>query len=172
MRIVSEAYQHLGRLLKDTVLDDDARPAFNWVDLWYEQTEYPELAEAIDYPALFFDFGSDELTTVGLQEQDVRLITNLYVAVSTLQDTHLEAVERGEGGLHYFELCARVHELLQGYAHPAVGNLDRIGFAPVSTTTNLIVYRLTYASRLFDISPLLRLEGPNPGPEPAKFFDV
>ncbi|MFD2787956.1 hypothetical protein [Hymenobacter rubripertinctus] len=171
MRIVSNAYQHLGRFLKDSVLDDDGRPAFNWVDLWYEQTEYPELAEAIDYPALFFDFGSDDLNTVGLKEQDVRLITNLYVAVSTLQDTNLESVERNEA-LHYFELCARVHELLQGYAHPAVGNLDRIGFSPVSTNTNLIVYRLTYASRIFDISPLVKREGPNPGPEPTKLFDV
>jgi len=170
MRIISNMYQHLGRYLKDKVLDNGGRPAFNWVDLWYEQTEFEELAEAIDYPALFMAFGSDDITTIGLKEQDVRVITEIYVAVNNLQDTNLDSVERGEA-LHYLELCARVHEVLQGYEHPKVGNLDRIGFAPFNARTNLIVYRLTYSSRQFDISPLQKKEGPAIKPEPVNFFN-
>lgn len=175
MRNVKLAYLHLGRKLIDEVKDDNGDPAVHHVDLWYEQTEFPELADGIDYPALFFDFTSADITTIGLFEQDVDLVTNIYVATDSLDDTHLEAAERGDG-LHYLELCARVHELLEGYAHPDCGNLTRIGFAGVSTRTNLLVYRLTYASVVRDHSAMekrrdteegmVALEGP-PKAEPA-----
>ncbi len=151
MRIISEAYQHLGQLIKETILDDNGRPAFHWADLWYEQTEFPDLAEAIDYPAVFFDFASDDIKTLGQLEQDISLLTDLYVAVDTLQDTAIGSPET-PGGLHFLELCARVQEKLQAYDHPSCGNLTRIGFSRFSARTNVIVYRLTYRSQVVDTS--------------------
>jgi hypothetical protein len=162
MRNVKDAYLHLGRKLINEVKDDNGDPAVHHVDLWYEQTEFPELADGIDYPALFFDFTSSDISTIGLFEQDVDLVTNIYVASDSLDDTHLEAAERGDG-LHYLELCARVHELLEGYAHPNCGNLTRIGFAGVSTRTNLLVYRLTYASVVRDHSAMEKRRDTVPG---------
>jgi hypothetical protein len=153
MRIVSEAYQHLGAKLLAEVLDDHQRPALHHADLWYEQTDFPEVAEAIDYPAVFFDFAADTLSSMGQLEQDVKLNTDLYVAVDTLASTAIGTTdaERADG-LHYLELCARVHELLHGYEHASCGNLSRVGFVRHSARTNLIVYRLTYASDLVDAS--------------------
>ena len=151
MRIISNAYQHLGNKLLTEVLTEQGRPAFHWADLWYEQTEFPEIAEGIDYPAVFFDFASEDIRTIGELIQDVGLLTNVYVAVENLQDTHIGSPETPEA-LHYFELLARVQELLQAYDHPSCGNLTRIAFVPMSTRTNLIVYRLTYASRVADTS--------------------
>lgn len=151
MRIISDAYQHLGNKLLTEVLDNDDRPAFHWADLWYEQTEFPEIAEGIDYPAVFFDFASENIATAGELLQDVSLLTNIYVAVENLQDTHIGGPEV-TGALHYFELLARTHELLQAYNHYTCGNLNRIAFVPMSTRTNVIVYRLTYASQVMDTS--------------------
>ncbi len=151
MRILSDAYQHLGNKLLTEVLDNNDRPAFHWADLWYEQTEFQEIAEGIDYPAVFFEFGSDNITTAGELLQDVALLTNVYVAVNNIEDTHIGSSEVG-GALHYLELCARVHELLQAYDHPSCGNLNRTGFAPFSTRTNVIVYRITYSSQVMDTS--------------------
>lgn len=151
MRIISEAYQHLGAKLLAEILDDNQRPAFHWADMWYEQTEYPDLAEAIDYPAVFFDFASDDIKTIGQLEQDVALLTDIYVAVDTIQDTAIGSPET-PGGLHFLELCARMQEKLQAYDHPSCGNLTRIGFSRFSTRTNLIVYRLTYRSQVVDTS--------------------
>ncbi|SHJ75576.1 hypothetical protein SAMN02745146_0082 [Hymenobacter daecheongensis DSM 21074] len=151
MRIVSQAYQHLGTFLKENVLDDHDRPVFNLVDMWAEQTEFPELAEAIDFPALFLAFGSDKISTRGQLEQTIGLLTEVYVAIENIQDTAIGSPEQPEA-LHYFEVCARVHELLQAYEHPAVGNLNRVGFAPFNARTNVIVYRLTYLSEVVDTS--------------------
>jgi hypothetical protein len=151
MRIISDAYQHLGNKLLTEILGELDRPAFHWCDMWYEQTEFPEIAEGIDYPAVFLDFASENITTAGELLQNVGLLTNVYVAVENLQDTHIGSPER-EGALHYFELLARVHEMLQAYDHPSCGNLNRIAFVPMSTRTNVIVYRLTYASQVMDTS--------------------
>lgn len=151
MRIIANAYQHLGQLIKANVLDDNQRPAFHWVDMWYEQTEFQEMAEGIDYPAVFLAFASDDIKTIGQNEQDIGLLTDVYVAVETLQDTAIGSPEL-PGGLHYFELCARVQELLHAHDHPSCGNLTRVGFAPFSSRTNLIVYRLTYHSQVVDTS--------------------
>ncbi len=151
MRIISAAYQHLGTKLLAEVLDNQAAPALHFADLWYEQTDFPELAEAIDYPAVFFDFAADTTTSIGRWEQNVALNTDIYVAVDTLADTAIGSPER-PAGLHYLELCARVHELLQAYQHPSCGNLDRVGFVRHNARTNLLVYRLSYTSQVIDAS--------------------
>lgn len=151
MRILSASYQHLGQKLLTEVLDNDGQPAFHWADLWYEQTDFPEIADGIDYPAVFFEFASGDIKTLGLLEQDVNLLTDIYVAVDNLQDTAINSPEHPEA-LHYLELCARVHELLQAYDHPSCGNLNRIGFARYNSRTNVIVYRLTYSSQVADTS--------------------
>jgi hypothetical protein len=172
MRIISEAYQHLGNKLLTEVLDKKKRAAFHWADLWYEQTDFPELAEAIDYPAIFFDFAADTVSTIGQMEQDVQLNTDIYVAVDTIQDTAINSPEHGDG-LHYFDLCARVHELLQAHEHPSCGNLNRIGFSRYSARTNVVVYRMTYQSQVVDTSPTdIRLPvepGPGAGTPPPPF---
>jgi hypothetical protein len=151
MRIVSDAYQHLGAKLLAEVLDEQGRPVFHWGDLWYEQTDFPELAEGIDYPAIFFDFGADDIATLGVLEQKVRLVTDIYVAVDNLQDTAINSPESTEA-LHFLEICARVHELLQGYANPSCGNLTRVGFGRYNSRTNVIVYRISYTSEVADVS--------------------
>ena len=151
MRIVSEAYQHLGAKLLNEVLDEQGRPVFRWADLWYEQTEFQELAEAIDYPAVFLDFAADTISSIGQLEQNVTLLTDIYVAVASLADTAINSPERPDG-LHYLEVCARVQELLHAYEHPTCGNLNRVGFVRHSTRTNLLVYRLTYQSQVVDTS--------------------
>jgi hypothetical protein len=151
MRIVSDSYQHLGAKLLAEVLDEQDRPVFHWADLWYEQTDFPEVAEGIDYPAVFFEFGAEDIATLGQLEQDVKLYTSIYVAVDSLQDTAINSPERGDG-LHYLEVCARVHELLQGYEHTSCGSLTRVGFDRYNARTNVIVYRLTYASQVADTS--------------------
>lgn len=151
MRILSDSYQHLGTKLLTEVVDEQDRPVFHWADLWYEQTDFQELAEGIDYPAVFFEFAADEIATLGLLEQDVKLFTTIYVAVDNLQDTAINSPESAEA-LHYLEVCARVHELLQGYEHHTCGSLNRVGFDRYNARTNVIVYRLTYASQVADTS--------------------
>ncbi len=165
MRIISEAYQHLGNKLLTEVLDDSQRPAFHWADLWYEQTDFPELAEAIDYPAIFFDFAADTTTSIGELEQDVQLNTDIYVAVDSIADTAINSPERGDG-LHFLELCARTHAQLHGYEHASCGNLDRVGFSRYSARTNVIVYRMSYRSEVVDTSAtdVRRATKPGPGP--------
>lgn len=176
MRIISEAYQHLGAKLLAEVKDGKGRTALRFADLWYEQPDFPDICEAIDYPAVFFDFAADT-SSLGELEQNVKLNLDVYVATNSLADTAIGAnsLDR-EDGLHYLELCARVHELLHGYEHKSCGNLSRVGFVRYSSRTNVVVYRLTYVSELVDISPteLRRATkpGPNPPVGPQPIFDL
>ena len=166
MRIIANAYQHLGAKLLAEVLDNQGLPALHFADLWYEQTDFPELAEAIDYPAVFFDFAADTTSTIGRWEQDVALNTDVYLAVDTLADTAIGSPEQADG-LHYLELCARVQERLQAYQHPSCGNLDRVGFVRHNARTNLLVYRLSYASHVVDVSATDARRPTRPGTGPA-----
>ena len=176
MRIISDAYQHLGAKLLAEILDNQQRPVFSWADLWYEQTDFPEVAEEIYYPAVFFDFAADTISSIGQLEQDVTLNIDIYVVMETLADTAINSPERPDG-LHYLELCACVHEILQGYEHHSCGNLNRVGFARYSARTNVIVYRLTYASSVVDTSATELRRATKPAPPNAftqapKRFDI
>lgn len=148
MRIVKDVYQHLA-----TYLNDQLSPELKWVDLWYEQILIPELGDAIDYPAIFFEISANEIESNGLWEQRVFLRTSLYIAQVNYGETALKSSNMTKN-LYYLEFLGKVHEILQGYEHPETGNLNRVAFQPVRTPTNHIIYRIDYDHVRADNTPM------------------
>lgn len=155
MRNIKVLYEALIALMNLRVLRADGlTPVFTWQDLWYQQTDFPELAEAIEFPACFFEFASSQIDLAGMDSKAVDLVVSIFVCTNNYQDTHSESSERSEA-MAFLETLAKVDEVLHGQAVGGVGTFRQIAFAPYDNRTNMIVYRMDYAVTYLDDAPLL-----------------
>lgn len=155
MKNIRALYEALIALMNLRVLrSDEATPVFTWQDLWYQQTDFPELAEAIEFPACFYEFATDQIELAGMDSKAIDLVVSIFVCTNNYQDTHSESVERGEA-LAFLETLEKVDRVLHGQAVGGVGTFRQIAFAPYDNRTNMIVYRMDYAVTYLDDAPTL-----------------
>lgn len=153
MRKIKELYQALTQFI-DTKVLKEGQPLFTWQDLWYSQTDFPQLAEAIEYPAIFYQFTSDQIMQAGLDQKAFDLVASLYICVNNFQDTHSQSGEQSEA-LEFLEVLSLVDDALHGQDIGGIGTFRQVGFQPYDTVTNLIVYRLDYAVTYLDDGAML-----------------
>lgn len=138
--------------------DPEAEPVsesvIKFMDLWNEQPNFPELAESYDHPALFFEYNATSINDLGKLSQQVPLMVSLYFCDVSYLDSGSLSDAQNEA-LSYLDKLGIIHELLHGYADPAVGVLRRAGIAKVGVQTNVLVYRLDFQCTMIDDSGLL-----------------
>lgn len=154
MRKIERLYTSLINHLDTRVVDENQLPQLTWQDLWYGQTDFPELAEAIEYPAVFYEFQSDNIESLGVSSKTVDLICSLYVAYNTFLDTNNQSLEQNEG-LAFMRLLGDIDEVLEGQNIGDIGVVRQVAFTPYNTRTNVIVYRIDYAITFIDEAALL-----------------
>jgi hypothetical protein len=145
MRAIANLYQHLHQLIQEECLNDDNTPVFRWFDLWWGQTDYPELAQNFDYPALFLAY-SGQSQSIGEASQVTPTTLSFYVATNDLAESYEGGAEANS--LQFLEVQARLYELLHNYAHNDTGTLQHTGFAPYNSQTNVLVQRITFTTTL------------------------
>lgn len=159
MKVVKNAYLHLGNLALFEVKDDNNLPIFQWVDLWNGQTEYVgDDGACIDdfpLPALFMEFDIPKIDQIGKWQDDSPCIITCYVAFETLSDSNIGSSQNPEA-LLFFDYMDAIHSQFGGYTNEACGSLSRGSMRRYKTRSNLIVYTMTYETTLRDSAAFAR----------------
>lgn len=166
MKSIKTIYKHLATLLKDGV-QLDSQPVLKHVDLWYEQTEFPQLTEAIAYPAVFIQFQAQTIEDLGLHSQHVALLISVYLAQNHFYRTDMNNAANNPT-LAYLDMLESIHVLLHGYEHSEVcGKLRRVSFEPVRTANNLIIYRQNFQLDYYEDAAISQTVTENLDAEPV-----
>lgn len=142
-----DAYLELCTMLKD------AASEIKWIDLWHDQITYLEEEYAFRFPAVFIGFRFPTISDFKDGIQDLNGYIEFTVAYHTLADTY-DGSENQESALKFADLLTKLHKNLQAKAGTNFSALKRREILPLETGSNLIVYRLTYATIIRDYSPL------------------
>lgn len=138
----------------DPEADPISESVIKFMDLWNEQPNFPELAESYDHPALFFEYNATGINDLAKLSQQVPLVVSLYFCDVSYLDSGSLSDAQNEA-LEYLDKLGTIHELLHGYADPAVGVLRRAAVVKVGVQTNVVVYRLDFECSMIDDSGLL-----------------
>jgi len=121
-----------------------------WVDLWYNQTDY----ETDGYPwptdAVFLEIRSDQMESMSEGVQDLTVSVTFYYVHATLADTHRGSINQ-DAALQFGERLEQLHALLQEFSGTYIQSLNRTSIAPIPTANfTLINYAQTYIGRVTD----------------------
>ena len=152
MRAILECYKKLTEFVHTNVKDDASQPLYQYIDLWNEQTEFPEVENTFDYPAHFIDFNIPESEQMGLFSIALGTEITFYHAEVSYLDTHRGVTEGIDAGLKYLENLSRLSEQLQAYSDEKTGSLQFVRMFKFKTVTNVAIYALVFKTILVDSS--------------------
>lgn len=142
-----EAYKELCILIETKV------PEIKHIDmdhdqLMFEQEEYP-----FPETALFMDFSTESIQTVGLKVQNMNMQVKFTLAFDTLSDTFHhsdnQAISLAFGGI-----LRKLHKLLQGKSGTHFSSLDRIGLRRAPAPEACIAYSQIYTCIIVDYAAM------------------
>lgn len=120
-----------------------------WVDLWMDQTSYEADEYPFDMPAVFIEFNTENITTVGKRVQDMNCMVTFYVAQDCLADSQHGSPNQ-PSALAFTEKLRLLHQALQGEAGAHFSAPDRVALRKEPSAGYLLVYSQTYTMIIRD----------------------
>jgi len=150
------AAQEIMGLIADNV------PAIQFIDLWAEQTDFPEDEYPFPLPAVFLEFNAQKIDDLGENVQDLTTEVKVYLLFIPTGDTHQSG--KGNGDLSAFGALLRdLYKLLQGTAGDNFSQLSRVAMAREKAAPFEWCYSQTFSGLIRDYAACKTFEEEDPG---------
>lgn len=158
----TEAYKEIAKRITDGM------PEIKWVDLWTEQTSYEAEEYPFGLPAVFIEFDTTDITTLGKGVQDMNCVVTFYLVYDTLEDSYQGSFNQ-DGALAFMTLCTKLNQLLHGKAGIHFSSPTRISLGKEPAPHYMLNYRQQYTMIIRDYTAMK--DYPNKVTDPALKVD-
>lgn len=148
-----EAYKELSEVILAKM------PGVKHIDLWNDQTSFERDEYPFGMPAVFLDYNSDTINTVGKKVQYIDFEVGVHLAVDTMADTYRGSYNKNTG-IKFMDMLDELHSFLQGTTGVYFSSMNRISIKRWPTSNaGVIQYVQTYKCTIADYNGMKKPSG-------------